>query len=129
MILERIHHVAIVCSDYGRSKHFYVDTLGLEVVREVYRGERDSWKLDLRVGDEYQIEIFSFPNPPKRPSSPEACALRRLAFEVDNVEEAATKVLMRKGIRVEPLRVDETTGRKFTFFPDPDDLPIEIYEA
>ncbi|HUZ46761.1 MAG TPA: VOC family protein [Terriglobia bacterium] len=127
-MLKRIHHVAIICSDYERSKHFYVHTLGLKIVQETHRRERNSWKLDLMVGTEYQIELFSFPNPPKRPTRPEACGLRHLAFEVDNVEETAEE-LARKGIRVEPIRVDETTGKKFTFFQDPDRLPIEIYEA
>ena len=128
MMLKRIHHVAIICSDYERSKHFYVDTLGLMVVREIHRRERDSWKLDLMVGGEYQIELFSFPNPPKRSSHPEACGLRHLAFEVENVE-AAVENLRRRGVEVEPIRLDEITGRKFTFFLDPDGLPIEIYEA
>jgi glyoxylase I family protein len=127
-MLKRIHHLAIICSDYTRSKRFYADTLGLRVVREIERPERNSRKLDLLVGDEYQVELFSFPNPPKRLSRPEACGLRHLAFEVDNVEEAAAS-LRRKGVEVEPVRVDETTGKKFTFFHDPDDLPIEIYEA
>lgn len=128
MMLKRIHHVAIICSDYERSKRFYVETLGLQIVRETYRNERRSWKLDLAVGSEYQIELFYFPNPPKRPSRPEACGLRHLAFEVDDVEESAA-VLKEKGVQVEPIRKDETTGRKFTFFPDPDDLPIELYQA
>lgn len=128
MMLKRIHHVAIICSDYERSKRFYAETLGLKIVRETYRKGRNSWKLDLTVGDEYQIELFSFPLPPKRPSHPEACGLRHLAFEVDDVEESVAD-LRQKGIPVEPLRVDEATGRKFTFFPDPDGLPIEIYQA
>ena len=127
-MLKRIHHVAIICSDYERSKDFYVHTLGLKVVREIYRRERNSWKLDLMVGNEYQIDLFSFPNPPKRPTRPEACGLRHLAFAVDNVEQTAED-LVRKGVAVEPIRVDETTGKKFTFFQDPDGLPIEIYEA
>jgi len=127
-MLKRIHHVAIICSDYERSKHFYVRTLGLKVVREIHRRERNSRKLDLMVGNQYQIELFSFPNPPTRPTRPEACGLRHLAFEVENVEEAVED-LRRKGVEVETIRVDETTGRKFTFFQDPDELPIEIYEA
>ena len=127
-MLKRIHHVAIICSDYERSKDFYVHTLGLKVVREVHRREQNSWKLDLMVGNEYQIELFSFTNPPKRPTRPEACGLRHLAFEVDSAEQAAED-LVRKGVAVEPIRVDETTGKKFTFFQDPDGLPIEIYEA
>lgn len=128
MMLKRIHHVAIICSDYERSKRFYVETLGLKIVREIYRTERGSWKLDLAVGSEYQIELFSFPDPPKRPSRPEACGLRHLAFEVDDVEKAAAD-LRQKGVPVEAVREDEATGRKFTFLPDPDDLPIEIYQS
>ncbi len=126
-MFTRIHHIAIICSDYERSKSFYVEALGLEVVRETYRAERKSFKLDLRVGDAYQIELFSFPNPPKRVSSPEACGLRHIAFEVENVEETAN-TLRGKGIQSEPIRIDEITNKRFTFLRDPDDLPIEIYE-
>ena len=126
-MFNRLHHVAIVCSDYARSKHFYVEILGFEIVREVYREQRKSFKLDLKVGGRYQIELFSFPNPPRRVSSPEACGLRHVAFEVESVEDTARR-LRAKGIDVEPIRVDECTNRRFTFFPDPDDLPIEIYE-
>lgn len=126
-MFNRIHHIAVICSDYARSKLFYVDTLGFEVVRETYRGERRSFKLDLKVGGTYQIELFSFIDPPERISSPEACGLRHLAFEVDNVQEAARE-LIGKGIEVEPIRVDEHTRKRFTFFRDPDNLPIEIYE-
>lgn len=122
-----MHHVAIICSDYLRSKHFYVDVLGLKIVSEVYREQRKSYKLDLQVEDRYQIELFSFSNPPARPSCPEACGLRHLAFEVDNVNEVA-QTLRDRGVDVEPIRVDEFTGKSFTFFADPDDLPIEIYE-
>lgn len=104
-----------------------MDTLGLKIVQEVYREERRSFKLDLLVGDQYQIELFSFLNPPARPSRPEACGLRHLAFEVDDVREAA-RVLSERGVAIEPIRVDEFTGKTFTFFSDPDDLPIEIYE-
>lgn len=96
-------------------------------IREDYRESKDSFKLDLEVNDEYQIELFSFPNPPKRPSYPEACGLRHLAFEVDNIEEASNE-LKSKGISVEPIRIDELTGKRFTFFSDPDNLPIEFYE-
>ncbi len=128
MMLKGIHHVAIICSNYQRSNHFYVHTLGLELVREIHRRHRGSWKLDLMVGGEYQIELFSFSDPPKRPSHPEACGLRHIAFEVDNVAVAAER-FRRKGIEVEPIRGDEATGKKFTFFEDPDDLPIEIYEV
>jgi glyoxylase I family protein len=126
-MFKRIHHVAIICSDYARSKRFYVEMLGLEVAQEIYREERRSFKLDLKLGGTYQIELFSFPNPPKRVSSPEACGLRHLAFEVENVERAARE-LTAKGVEVEPIRVDEFTGKRFTFLRDPDDLPIEIYE-
>jgi len=127
-MFKRLHHVAIICSDYAKSKHFYTEILGLEVVREIYRENRKSFKLDLRVGGEYQIELFSFPHPPARPSGPEACGLRHLAFEVASVEDAADK-LIAKGVEVEPIRVDEFTNRRFTFFRDPDNLPLEIYEA
>jgi len=126
-MFKRLHHVAIICSDYDRSKRFYVETLGFEIVREVYREERRSFKLDLKVGGAYQIELFSFPGPPARVSRPEACGLRHIAFEVENVEDAARR-LTAKGIDVEPIRTDEFTGKRFTFFSDPDDLPIEIYE-
>jgi glyoxylase I family protein len=123
-----IHHVAIICSDYARSKHFYTETLGLRVIAEVYRAERQSYKLDLAVENGTQLELFSFPNPPSRPSRPEACGLRHLAFAVENVDE--TKLdLEQKGVMVEPIRVDEYTGKKFTFFADPDGLPLEIYEV
>ena len=126
-MFNRIHHLAIICSDYARSKHFYVEILGLKVVRETYRESRKSFKLDLQVGENYQIELFSFPGPPARPSRPEARGLRHIAFEVDDVEETARKLAAR-GVAVEPIRVDETTSKRFTFFADPDDLPIEIYE-
>ena len=127
-MFNRIHHVAILCSDYSRSKHFYVEILGLKVVREIYREGRKSFKLDLQVGDQYQIELFSFPDPPPRPSRPEACGLRHIAFEVADVEAAAQQ-LRARGVEVEVVRIDETTGKAFTFFPDPDGLPIEIYQG
>lgn len=126
MNLKKIHHVAIIASDYKKSKDFYVNLLGLKIIREVYREERDSYKLDLEIGDS-QIELFSFKNSPKRPSYPEACGLRHLAFEVENIEQEVRE-LKEKGIKVEEIRIDEFTGRKFTFFSDPDDLPIELYE-
>jgi len=126
-MFNRIHHVAIICSDYSRSKHFYVEILGFAAVREIYREARKSFKLDLQVGENYQIELFSFPGPPARPSRPEACGLRHIAFEVDDVEETA-RTLKARGVAVEPIRVDETTNKRFTFFADPDELPIEIYE-
>lgn len=126
-MFNRIHHIAIICSDYARSKRFYVETLGLEIVREVYREERRSYKLDLKLGDLYQIELFSFPDPPERVSSPEACGLRHIAFEVDDIGDAVQE-LVAKGLEVEPIRVDEHTNKRYTFFQDPDNLPIEIYE-
>ncbi len=127
MKLLRTHHVAVICSDYGRSKRFYVETLGLEVVSEVHRSGRDSYKLDLRLPDGAQIELFSFPDPPGRPSYPEACGLRHLAFEVADIEEAVGE-LRGGGVAVEEVRVDEYTGKRFTFFADPDGLPLELYE-
>jgi glyoxylase I family protein len=128
MQLTRIHHVAIICADYARSKHFYTQVLGLRVVAEVHRPARDSWKLDLALPDGGQLELFSFPSPPPRPSYPEARGLRHLAFEVADVAAAAGE-LQAQGVAVEPIRIDEYTGRRFTFFADPDELPIELYEA
>ncbi|HVW14680.1 MAG TPA: VOC family protein [Mucilaginibacter sp.] len=125
--LNRLHHLAIICSDYQRSKQFYTEVLGLKMLREVYRSERDSWKLDLEVNGQYQIELFSFPNPPVRPSRPEAAGLRHLAFEVSNIEDAISEV-KKHDVETEPVRVDEHTGKRFTFFADPDGLPIELYE-
>lgn len=126
--LKKIHHIAIIASDYPKTRAFYVDKLGFKIVREVYREERDSYKLDLVVNGQYQIEIFSFPTAPSRPSSPEACGLRHLAFEVDNIHEVIT-ALNEKGIATEPIRIDPFTGKQFTFFADPDGLPLELYEA
>ena len=125
--LKSIHHIAIICSDYNKSKHFYVDVLGLEIIKETYRKERQSYKLDLALNGRYIIELFSFSNPPKRPSRPEAQGLRHLAFEVNDIEEAVAN-LKEKGILVKPIRTDELTGKRFTFFNDPDNLPIELYE-
>jgi len=127
MKLLRTHHVAIICSDYRVSKRFYIETLGLAVVREVHRPERGSYKLDLAVGDGTQVELFSFPDPPRRPSCPEARGLRHLAFEVADVDQAADE-LRANGVAVEPVRIDEHTGKRFTFFADPDGLPLELYE-
>ena len=126
MRINKIHHVAIICLNYEISKEFYVEKLGFEIIREIYREERQSYKLDLKLG-ESQIELFSFPNSPKRPSYPEACGLRHLAFEVDDIEEAV-KELKGKNIQVEEIRIDEYTEKKFTFFNDPDGLPLELYE-
>ena len=128
MHLAGIHHVAIIASDYARSKRFYVGMLGLQVVAEAFREARGSWKLDLRLADGTQVELFSFPAPPPRVSRPEACGLRHLAFTVADVAEAV-RLLEAKGVAVEPVRVDELTGKRFTFFADPDGLPLELYEA
>ena len=125
--INRIHHIAIICTDYERSKDFYVNKLGFTILNETFRVDRDSYKLDLAVGDTYQIELFSFPDSPKRLSYPEAAGLRHLAFEVDDIEEAV-KELAAKKIKVEDIRIDEVTGKKFTFFKDPDHLPLELYE-
>jgi len=125
--INRVHHIAIICSDYERSKHFYTQILGFKIVAENYRAERKSYKLDLAVGNQYQIELFSFPDPAKRPSRPEAAGLRHLAFEVDNIDEAIASITA-DGVEVESIRVDEFTGKRFTFFADPDGLPIEFYE-
>lgn len=127
MKLNRIHHIAIICSDYAASKRFYTEILDLEIVQEYYRAERQSYKLDLAVNGLYQIELFSFPNPPVRVSRPEAAGLRHLAFEVDNIEVAVAE-LADKGVATEPVRIDELTGKRFTFFADPDGLPLEFYE-
>ncbi|GGD44139.1 SMU1112c/YaeR family gloxylase I-like metalloprotein [Pseudoxanthomonas indica] len=128
MKISGLHHVAIIASDYARSKRFYVEVLGLQVIAEVYREARDSWKLDLRVDDTTQIELFSFPSPPSRVSRPEAAGLRHLAFRVDDVDLAVAH-LEHNGVACEPIRIDEYTGKRFTFFADPDDLPLELYEA
>ncbi|QAT40401.1 VOC family protein [Clostridium sp. JN-9] len=127
MKLNKIHHIAIICSDYNKSKDFYTNILGLKVIKETYRKERHSYKLDLSVADNYQVELFSFPNAPKRLSYPEACGLRHLAFEVDNIESTVDE-LKSRNITVEAVRFDEITGKKFVFFNDPDNLPIELYE-
>ncbi|SES21309.1 SMU1112c/YaeR family gloxylase I-like metalloprotein [Pedobacter rhizosphaerae] len=126
-MFNRIHHIAIICSDYVQSKSFYVDKLGFTVLAEVYRAERKSYKLDLAVNGLYQIELFSFENPPARPSRPEAQGLRHLAFEVDDIELEIER-LKAHGIVTEPIRIDEFTDKRFTFFNDPDGLPLELYE-
>jgi glyoxylase I family protein len=128
MRATRIHHAAIICSDYPRSKRFYSEVLGLRIVSEVFRAERSSHKLDLALPDGTQLELFSFPSPPARPSYPEACGLRHLAFEVPDLA-ASVSSLEAQGVRTEPIRIDEYTGRRFTFFADPDGLPLELYEA
>ncbi|HDX9588808.1 TPA: VOC family protein [Bacillus pseudomycoides] len=127
MNITNVHHVAIICSNYEVSKKFYTEVLGFQVLREVYREERQSYKLDLCVGNTYQIELFSFPIPPKRTSFPEAAGLRHLAFSVSSIEEAVVH-LQQHGIQMETIRIDEITGKRFVFFQDPDGLPLELYE-
>jgi glyoxylase I family protein len=126
-MFNAIHHVAIICSDYPTSKHFYTQVLGLKVIAENYREARDSYKLDLALPDGSQVELFSFPGAPKRPSFPEAQGLRHLAFLVDDIEQVKT-YLESNDIEVEPIRIDEFTGKAFTFFQDPDGLPLEVYQ-
>ena len=126
-MLLRLHHAAIICSDYAVSKRFYTQVLGLPAVAEHWRAERRSWKLDLALPDGSQVELFSFEGAPPRPSYPEARGLRHLAFAVADVAAAKTR-LEAQGVTVEAIRVDEYTGRRFTFFADPDDLPLELYE-
>lgn len=123
----KIHHIAIIGSNYDVSKKFYTEILGLNMIREVYREERKSYKLDLAIGDHYVIELFSFPDPPKRPSRPESCGLRHLAFSVENVSEKRRE-LIEKGLNCEGIRIDEFTGKEFFFTQDPDQLPLEFYE-
>lgn len=129
MAILGVHHVAVICSDYPGSRRFYVETLGLRVVRETYRAERSSYKLDLALRDGVQVELFSFPNPPPPPrvTRPEACGLRHLALRVDDLDGEVAR-LTGLGVRSEAVRVDELTGRRFTFVFDPDELPIELYE-
>ncbi len=126
MKFNKVHHVAIICSDYQKSKSFYTDILGGSIIKETYRAERNSYKLDISIAGS-QIELFSFPNPPTRISNPEACGLRHLAFEVDSIEKTV-KDLNDRGVETEEVRVDEITNKKFAFFRDSDGLPIEIYE-
>ncbi|OAQ40309.1 hypothetical protein A5893_04975 [Pedobacter psychrophilus] len=126
-MIKSLHHIAIVCSDYDKSKKFYTEVLGFEIKQEVYREARQSYKLDLSLNGVYLIELFSFPDVPDRPSRPEAAGLRHIAFGVDNLDESVN-LLKIKGVNVEPIRVDEFTGKRFTFLADPDKLPIEFYE-
>ena len=126
-MLNGFHHVAIICSDYTRSKAFYTDVLGFSVIDENYREARDSYKCDLALPDGSQVELFSFPGAPPRSSRPEAQGLRHLAFKVENLNEVIA-TLNSKGVNCEPVRVDEYTGKQFTFFQDPDGLPLELYE-
>ena len=127
-LLKGVHHIAIICSNYEKSKEFYTQILELTIIREVYREQRQSYKLDLALNDEYIIELFSFPNPSHRASRPESCGLRHLAFSVNNLDESVAN-LKSKGIELEPIRTDEFTQKRFTFFNDPDGLPIELYES
>jgi glyoxylase I family protein len=126
--LKGVHHIAIICSNYEKSKRFYTQILGFTIDQEIFRQERDSYKLDLSLNGHYTIELFSFPSPAPRPSRPEAMGLRHLAFNVDNISEAKLQ-LESSGIECEPIRVDESTNKKFFFFSDPDDLPLELYES
>jgi glyoxylase I family protein len=126
--LNSIHHLAIICSDYEVSKHFYTEILGLRIMKEAYRADRNSYKLDLLVNGRYQIELFSFSNSPERVSRPEATGLRHFAFEVDNLTESVNELSV-KGVITQEIRIDEFTGKKFVFFSDPDGLPIELYES
>ena len=128
MEISGIHHVAIIASDYKISKNFYANILGFREIVEVFRKERQSYKCDLEVAGKYAIELFSFPNPPKRTTNPEAVGLRHLCFEVPNIEKAIV-YLKSKGITVEEVRIDPVTGKKYTFFSDPDNLPLELKET
>lgn len=126
-MFKDIHHIAVICSNYERSKSFYTEVLGLEIIREVYRMERQSYKLDLSLNGRYVIELFSFPDPPPRPSRPESTGLRHLAFAVTDLEQAIAH-LRNHAVNPEPVRIDPYTGKRFTFFTDPDGLPLELYE-
>lgn len=126
-MLEGVHHIALICSDYERSKEFYTQKLGFTIVREVFRQERQSFKLDLALNENYLIELFSFPNSPARLSRPEACGLRHLAFKVNNLDKVLEQLKI-KEVLCEAIRRDEYTGKRFTFIFDPDQLPIELYE-
>jgi glyoxylase I family protein len=125
--IQSLHHIAIICADYEKSKRFYTEILGFQIKNEVYREERQSFKLDLSLNGQYLIELFSFPNPPNRLSRPESTGLRHIAFGVNNIEESCL-FLKDNQIDTEDIRIDEYTGKKFTFFSDPDNLPIELYE-
>lgn len=127
MLLNKVHHIAIICSDIKRSKEFYIDILGFTVVREAFREERNSWKIDLALNGEYTLELFTFPDSPKRNSRPESMGLRHLAFEVDDLKKVI-ETLNQKNVIAESIRIDEFTGKQFTFIFDPDNLPIELYQ-
>lgn len=125
--LNKIHHIAIICSDYEKSKHFYTEILGLKIIQEIYREERESYKLDLSLNGNFVVELFSFPNPPQRPSTPESCGLRHLAFEVNDIEKTRA-FLVNNNVPAEAIRVDAYTQKRFFFIADPDGLPLEFYE-
>lgn len=125
--INRVHNIAIICSDYDKSKQFYTEVLGMTIIQETFRAERNSYKLDLALNGAYIIELFSFPAPPQRASRPEATGLRHLAFEVNDLNETIM-LLRQKNITPEPVRTDEITGKRFTFIADPDNLPVEFYE-
>jgi glyoxylase I family protein len=127
-LLQALHHIAIICSNYEVSKRFYTEVLGCSIIEETYRPERDSYKLDLAIGGKYVIELFSFPDPPARPSRPESCGLRHLAFQVVDIENSIA-ALASHGVSCEPIRIDTITDKRFTFFSDPDGLPLELYEV
>ncbi len=127
MKFNKIHHIAIICSDYERSKQFYTDVIGCNILQENYRKERNSYKLDLALNGEYVIELFSFPEPPKRVTQPEATGIRHLAFEVTDIK-AAIEYLQSKNVPTNEVLVDEYTNKQYCFFQDPDDLPLELYE-
>jgi len=127
VIINKLHHIAIICKDYAVSKKFYIEVLGFKIEQEIYRDQRDSYKLDLSLKGQYTIELFSFPDPPARPSFPEATGLRHIAFEVTNIKDTMME-LKKHGVSAEPIRTDEFTGKQFTFIADPDGLPIEFYE-
>lgn len=127
MKIEKLHHIAIICSDYEKSKKFYTQILGFKIEQEIFRKERQSYKLDLSLNGQYIIELFSFPNPPNRQTRPEATGLRHIAFAVKDLESCINSLNI-NNIETEPVRVDEFTNKKFTFFTDPDNLPIELYE-
>ena len=122
-----VHHVAIICSNYEKSRRFYSEILSLAIISETYRADRASHKINLALPDGSQIELFSFPNSPPRASYPEARGLRHLAFAVDDLDRAVA-ALQAQGIPVENVRIDELTRKRFTFFADPDGLPLELYE-
>lgn len=127
MDIKAIHHIAVITSNYEVSKTFYTHILGFTIIRETYRAERSSYKLDLAINGLYQVELFSFPNARERASYPEANGLRHLAFAVTKIDQAFIH-LQEHGVTVQPIRMDELTNKKFFFFFDPDGQPLEMYE-